>query len=128
MTRRGYIGLVILVLATGLVGGAIGSILSPIREADAQAGFITIRGFRLVDESNRTRALLGVSQDDGGVRFGLLDEAGTSRVVLGAIPSGSGLVIFDQNSTPRISLNTLEGGGQGLHFNDEWGVPYWVVP
>jgi hypothetical protein len=57
----------------------------------------------LVDAGGQVRAQLQV-EPDGEVVFRLRDEAGTTRVKLGAGRHGSGLLLLDETTEPGIQL------------------------
>lgn len=62
---------------------------------------ITVREFEMVDENGKKRASIKI-EPDGEVVFRLMDKTGTIRVKMGAGEDGSGLVLLDNQTNPRV--------------------------
>lgn len=62
---------------------------------------ITVREFEVVDDSGKKRASIKI-EPGGEVVFRLMDKTGTIRVKMGAGEDGSGLVLLDDQTNPRM--------------------------
>ena len=71
--------------------------------AQAIEPILRARTLKLVDTHGRVRSRLSV-ESDGEVIFRLFDQAGTSRVKLGASESGSGLLLADETTEPGVQI------------------------
>jgi len=86
---------------------------------------IQAEGFELVDESGKTRALLGVSKV--GPTLALFDQNAKASAGLGVsdvgIPGAScpGFVLRDRNGMLRVRLNLKESGEPVLALYDQNG-------
>ncbi|MFH1748059.1 MAG: hypothetical protein ABIG44_13570 [Planctomycetota bacterium] len=100
------LGLLAVLLGAGLVAG-------PAVQQAASPRVIEASGFRLVDNSGKTRAMLVVSKE-GPVGLSFLDENGKMRAIFGETKDGPALGFLDENEKVRLSLRlgrttTLDG-------------------
>jgi len=129
MSSRQFKLLLVLVVVSGLAGGALGRWLLPGRAAFAgeeALQVVTAREFRLVDEEGKLRARLGWG-NEGVPGLSFYDAAGEERVVLVAGEDHAALGFNDATGKPRASL---AGGefGFGLSLNDATGRPrVWLA-
>ena len=79
-------------------------------ETDNVQQVIKARAIELVDEQENVRAQLN-TEPGGEVIFRLRDANGTIRVKIGANESGSGLLLLDESTEPRVHLLAKEEGG-----------------
>ncbi|MFH1136539.1 MAG: hypothetical protein V1816_10705 [Pseudomonadota bacterium] len=122
MTRRQYLFLIFLTVASGFLGGAASGWLlnQPALAQGREAGPTTVSELRLVDESGRTRGLLSLFR--GRPRFILLGEAGEFQVELGFDQESSpGLRLRDPDGKPRVRLALSAAGSPDLTFMDRNG-------
>lgn len=76
--------------------------------AAAEPETIRARAIELVDQRGRVRAQLNV-EPDGEAVFRLRDAKGEIRVKVGAGTDGSGLVLLDGATEPRIHMRSKDG-------------------
>jgi hypothetical protein len=79
------------------------------KEAEQVASVLRAREILLVDEAGKTVAQLHVGADGGG-NLRLRSGDGMVRVKLGATADGSGLLLFDREAEPAVSLASNKSG------------------
>ena len=125
MSRRQYVGLVVVAMVAGVVGGCVGTWTTgggPAYSGYADGMKVRARAFEVVDEDGRTRAVLGAS-DDGSVGLSLYEREGTeenqARAALLVTPKGSASVaVLGRAGRPSALLST-EGEFSGLWVLEE---------
>ncbi|MEE9610662.1 MAG: hypothetical protein V3W19_05385 [Desulfatiglandales bacterium] len=106
MNRRQYVLMLTLALIGGLIGGAISTRLFMDKQAFAQKSLqhekiIVAEEFRLVDEQEKTRAILGLSSQVGQPGLWLNDKNGRVRVSLILDPKQQPALFF-ADSAERV--------------------------
>ena len=62
-------------------------------------------------KDGKPRIAMGTNEKDGGVGIAILDINGKARIAMGSDPKGeSGMVVMDENESPRIVLGTGVAG------------------
>lgn len=107
MTRTQYAFLVVLVMISGCVGGAVSQRMRATPTAKAAE-----------EPAAKPEAPKVVEAQ----QFRVLDAKGTIRAVLGMTPTGAaGLLIKDEAGNARVKLEFAPGGATSLAFLDEAG-------
>jgi hypothetical protein len=109
MTRRQYIGALVVLAASGLLGGALCTLLVPGQAAWAQE-----------DVPPAEPRLAAVPKEVRAERFALVDEAGDERAVLRIAGGQPQLVLSDGECRPRLLIRTLDGE-PAITLHDETG-------
>jgi hypothetical protein len=81
---------------------------------------LVAKSLKIVDQEGTTRIVLGVDKD--GPIMGLSDEAGTTRAILFASKDDAAVQINDQKGTPRARMAADKDGPQ-LLLVDQEGTP-----
>ena len=141
LTKRQYVGLVAIMIFSGLAGGGgvawvVASRTFPEREPEekpsAEPGVVMAREFRLVDAQGRTRVKLGPDKSEGE-KMGLhvLDDQGNHRACLVMKQFVQGLKLQDADGAPHIWIGGGEAGEKGrldgLTVVDDKGVDRIVI-
>ena len=132
MTSTQYMMALVVLVVSGLVGGALGSWLmrrkAPWARGVAVPGVVTATRFRLVDAEEKERAVLGITAD-GTTGLGLLDAAGKLRVALG-ITADDTLILrmADVAGKQRATLAVGADGSPGLVLYDAAEKLLWSAP
>ncbi len=109
--------LVLLCALAAVVGGAVGSLLAPVRTVVAQEAVpvpkvVTAGEFHLIDPFGQVRATLALSAD-GQPYLNFKDEHDVARVWAG-ISSETGVAIRDVDGKTRVVLSVDDAGFPSL--------------
>ncbi|MEW5722240.1 MAG: hypothetical protein AB1896_03980 [Thermodesulfobacteriota bacterium] len=117
MTSRQFALSLLVLMFSGLAGGAISGRIFQAEAQSAPAGLVAAREIRLVDESGRTRALLSLLRERP--RFIMLDEIGEFRIELG-LGEGSepSVRLRDREGRPRLELALGAAGEPRVELSD----------
>ena len=127
MSRRQYVGLVLVAMVAGLVGGCVGTWTTgggPAYSGYADNMKVRARAFEVVDEDGRTRAVL-MALADGNVVLALYGkEGGTdekqAQASLTVTPQGlAALGILGPDGNKGVMVGHTEEGFPGLWVHDE---------
>jgi len=88
-------------------------------------GTVRARSFVLVDEAGKTRVMLGAFKEASGLA--LFDKKGTRHVGLGVFKEGLGLSLYDEKFKERASLTLTEKGNPCLTLSDKNGTSRTVL-
>jgi len=121
MTRRQFYVALVVLAASGLVGGGLSNWLLPGRAAWAQeqgAQEVRAERFVVVDEAGRERAELGFRDGDPGLK--MYDSTGQLRLWLSLINGNPGLNLLTADDHPAADFFADEDGS-ALTLWDEGG-------
>jgi hypothetical protein len=120
--RRLFIGL------TGVNAVLVVALFAHSHRASAASdqGTVRARAIELVDERGQVRAQLNV-ETDGEVVFRLRDSKGEIRVKLGAGDDGSGLLLLDGSTEPRIHM-LAKSSGSSVTLTSKGGQQRVITP
>lgn len=121
MTTRQYKWALVILVVSGLFGGMLGTWLMPRKAAWAQdrdAGLVTAREFRLVDEEGNVRAELKTEKDKTTLE--LYDTAGDVRVALDSSNTKAQVLCLDSKEEIRAALSLVDDLPRlTLHTSDQ---------
>ena len=127
--------LALLVVISGLLGGAISNLLlmahtSVAQEAKTEEKLLWANKFRLVDLQGMTRAMLTVGEK-GNVSLNFYDSDTKNRIILGLSPEGwpvltlfdeGAVELLDKKGLPRARISILPDGSPSLKLYDQNGI------
>jgi hypothetical protein len=121
-----------IVVGVGIVLGALALLVvwgSPVSVAQAQENaadkkVIRAQEFVLVDEQDKPRAMLTISEDEPAMS--LHDDRGEIRAMLGVTKDRSFLRLYDERGEPRAGMDVAEDGPR-LKLFDEQGNGHTVL-
>jgi len=141
LSKRQYVGLVAIMVFSGLAGGGgvawvVASRTLPEREPEekpsAEPRVVKARELRIVDAQGRTRVKLGPGESEGEeMGLHVLDDHGNHRACLVMKQSLQGLKLQDADGAPHIWIGGGEAGEKGrldgLTVVDDEGVDRVVI-
>ena len=124
MHRRDYYNVVVVALLAGLIGGMIsGGLFSPedvtAKEKPRRLKILEAEGFRLVDPSGRTRAVLQTVAD-GSVGLVMVSKEGVVRSAFGVEANGNVVLdLKDEKSQSHATVSVTSAGNPSLTLLDK---------